>query len=132
MCLHVKDQIEPLIADRDIKCWKEIEKSVKFSSGWQSSYQFKEILFNRILYSILTEKDERNIVFYGFHTFKTRKDARISIMYWRNLKIKNTIVRAIIPKGSRYWLGSFTTGFLSSPSYCSDAIIYSKPDSKNN
>lgn len=130
MCLSNVKQTEPSLAGKDIICWKEIVKDDGFYSGYRSPYECAEILFNTILSTNLGDKKgwTGNSVFEGFHTFKTRKLARDSWNNWKKDENNNTVVRAIIPKGSRYWEGMYDD----KACYCSERIIYELPNSKNN
>jgi hypothetical protein len=126
MCLYVKDQKEPLIADKDIKCWKVVYWSV-FYDSYITCYREALVLFNTLIkdYNFQEKKTPYHIIDIGLHTIKTRKEARLLAKRYD----KHIVIKATIPKGSRYWKGSFEGIY---DSYCSDAIIYESPNSKNN
>jgi hypothetical protein len=126
MCLYVKDQIEPLIADRDIKCWKVVYFLSSYNyNTYVTCYRDKPVLFNTLIKdNNFQERKVGTSIDIGLHTIKTRKEARKLASYYE----KHIVIKATIPKGSRYWKGYYCE----CECYCSDAIIYSEPNSKNN
>lgn len=115
MCLidaEIKETTE------DIVCYKIY---VSFEGRWVSPYMRSPIPnMNEVTKTLLGEPYEGNYVAEGFHSFATFEDA---IEESRGLTSHNDcnliIVRCIIPKDSKCYVGSFW----GIPSYCSEKII---------
>jgi hypothetical protein len=139
MCLRSKTNI-PEIAKEDIVCYKIIERVS--SNKYKSPYQGDEIIFNKtIIASKPTKKfnmmptvdvDLKTIIGYyigeGFiHAFIIKENAKCSVLnhyYFLNFE-GTTIVKCIIPKGSRYFISIDNVEICSDRMMITDEIIYS-------
>lgn len=116
MCLFTK-QKEPLIAQEDIKCFKILREE---SGQWITPYRDYPIKFNIELTSEDNEKDTLLKVF-GFYQvdkgyFHSCNSKESAIKYMQDIKITYTrrkykcppltAFKAIIPKGSKYYIGA--------------------------
>ena len=102
----------------DIVCYKVY---VSFEGKWVSPYMRSAIPnMNEITKTHLEEPHGReNYVDRGFHSFATLEDAiNESERLARNGEYNPIIVRCIIPKDSKCYIGSFC----GETSYCSDSI----------
>lgn len=126
MCLRTK-QTTFLVAQKDIVCYKILkvvhnvgrQNKTLIRSPYYTSYTWnlgelrKSKLTSRPLkYTPYSNDRQINV---GFHTFKTRREARIN----KNDIYLGVIFKCIIPKGSKYYLGTFGE----ERSYASDQII---------
>lgn len=109
MCLATT-QIKPYIADSDISCYKIL---VPVSS---SNYITPYRDFSFPLNTIITDSAEEHIVeVFGmtmiesgyFHTFNSKERVleEIEILRRKSPKMKLKVFKAIIPKGSNYYVG---------------------------
>lgn len=127
MCL-ITDWKTPHIAEEDIICYKVYEDSW---NGYTSPYMESPIpKFNKITHvDCFQERVANNQCYYGFHSFKNRKDNRVipAIIF------STRVFECIIPKGTKYYEGyvkyhipksinnEFEHGTV--PCYCSEALI---------
>ena len=125
MCLRLKSKkTKVCIAKEDIICYKFLIRSVYDDNGvYRTPYKNFPITIGSEYTSELN-KDEF-LVDMGLHTFKnledTRKRASLNTYY--------TICKCLIPKGSRYYKGTFNTfdnhwNDVWFESYASDRLIY--------
>ena len=121
MCL-VTAQLEPKIADKDIICYKMVERT-KIKGVYKSSFQKFEYVI-RQLYTSNVDIEfigkfiyYRNCVWYSieagmFHSYASKSSPILSPLPWWAL------LKCIIPKGAYYFEGYFDD----SPSYASSQI----------
>jgi hypothetical protein len=122
MCLAVSRNSRIRIATKDIHTYKLV---IKDFGRYVSSFRYYPCHLNVILKTDLGRKKSNYgklavIPYYielGFHTFKSKKVAE----KYAN-KYKELVIKATIPKGSKYWCGKFEEDI----SFCSDQIIYSE------
>ena len=102
----------------DIVCYKVY---VSFEGKWVSPYMMSSIPnMNETTKTLLGEpRSNWNCVYEGFHSFATLEDAINESECWtRHYDCDPIIVRCIIPKDSKCYIGSFW----GRTSYCSDSI----------
>lgn len=136
MCLCSETNI-PKIAKKDIVCYKIIERIS--NNEYKSPYQGDEIIFNKTIIASKPPKkfnimpdvdiDLKTINDYyigeGFiHAFIATRDARNHYYYFL-CREGATIVKCIIPKGSRYFVNIDNTEICSDRMMITDEIIYS-------
>lgn len=121
MCLKLKEgNTRLIVADKDIVCYKVL---LMFPDGtYVSMYQRASYELNKLMVdNVKLDKHKSNsyngftqVVGAGcFHTFKNLEDAKKIMnetknegVYYTN-KFTPIVVRCIIPKGARYYSGSF-------------------------
>ena len=94
MCLIIKSG--PHIAKKDILVWKVIFKdntSLHRNFKYSPNKSFPKVKFTMSRY-------ESNLIYAGYHSFKSREIARFNKTY-SNLKV----VKFYIPKGAKYFIG---------------------------
>lgn len=121
MCLIPYIGSEFKIADRDIVCYKIVEK--RANGIYKSPYVGFEYVI-RVTYkdSVRCDYTERYEITKGmFHSFASGRDACRLCEEWNGTcdKIKHKVLKCIIPKGSTYIAGFFSR-FM--PSYASKQI----------
>lgn len=121
MCLIPYIGSEFKIADRDIVCYKIVEK--KANGIYKSPYVGFEYVI-RVTYKdyVRCNYTERHEITKGmFHSFASSRDACKLCGEWNGIcnKIKHKVLKCIIPKGSTYIAGFFSH-FM--PSYASKQI----------
>ena len=127
MCL-ITDWKIPHIAEEDIICYKVYEDSW---NGYASPYIGSPIpKFNKITHvDCFQERIANNQCYYGFHSFKNRKDNRVIPM----IDFSTRVFECVIPKGTKYYEG-YIRGYIPKgndpkleystvPCYCSEALI---------
>lgn len=110
MCLYIRCDERVKVAEEDIIAYKIL---VKNGNVYTSFYREVESPLNTLLTTKLGRK-YRGAIAKGFHTFLKESNARMMNGGY------GTIVKAIIPKGSKYWEGEFCN----SECYCSESIVY--------
>lgn len=124
MCL-ITTWKEPLIATRDIECYKVIERG---PGHWHTPFMYMRIApggcYTTNHFSTVTILDK--CVESGFHSFFFRADARKEAfrLLQRFPHWKYAFTKCKIPAGSKYWEGKFGDY----PCYCSDSIVYCTDD----
>lgn len=108
MCLIVKGDGTPNIANRDIVCYKAVWQ---FSDRLCTYYRDVPIKLGKQYRSKLVY--DYGEVEIGLHSLSSKEEAR-------RLFNHAIVVKCIIPKGSRYYVGTFG----SSRSYASNKIKY--------
>jgi hypothetical protein len=123
MCLEIKKRLALYTAKKDKVVYKYIEKRF---GGYVTPYQgFPIKIGHKYTSDLKVEKDYYNIVEIGLHSFKNKKDAiEVANKYYEHY-----IVKCIIPKGSKYYVGTFDIGsglygHKYMTSYASNEIIY--------
>lgn len=124
MCL-VTTWKEPLIATRDIECYKVIEREPY--RDWHTPFQNMPVVLGKGYttnhFPTVTTPDK--CVESGFHSFFFRADAREEALELSRLyRYRYAFIKCKIPAGSKYWEGKFGDY----PCYCSDTIIYCTDD----
>lgn len=126
MCLTVKNNTKIETAQEDIICYK-VFKIVFYLGGLVSYYQGMRYSLN-VLYTL--EKPSLKIKTYvtgpvveeGFHSFIYRESAQMFLNVCDHVK-RPLICKCKIPKGAKFVRGTFTDGYSSYESICSDQII---------
>jgi hypothetical protein len=130
MCLKNVEHGIPKEAKRDIICYKLLyhnEVTNKWSTPFRGDVVFLGALINSELQEARNWYDDGGEIEIGIHSYAKFKDA-VKDLYdkWYTDKIGSkypmVLVRSKIPKGSKYWVGTFCC----MKSYCSDQIIYLK------
>ena len=102
MCLTNLTTKKPLIAEKDIICWKVV---IIENEEILSSYKNFKYTFNELFEEELMKKSNGDIS-KGFHSFKTKKDAKWESTLWGD-DSNEVVVKCIIPKGAKYYEGLF-------------------------
>ncbi len=138
MCLYLRKNYRIQTAKKDIPCYKVIYK--RGEKEYLSVFQMHKVSLGKE-YSTdpirAINKSNIRTVEKAFHSFASKKDA---IIFSRKLKwtnpvttIKVLVIETIIPKGTKYYEGTFdyiddinNYKKISVPSYASQKIIYTK------
>jgi len=120
MCTYSR-QTKPYIASRDMKVIKYLQK---VDNIYRTPYQGTEVSLNTI---IRPEKDsvESNKSYYGNSEFTS--GVIHSCLTTRLRREGNSIHVAIIPKGSKYWIGSNGEDICSDSLIITDETVTAKP-----
>lgn len=125
MCL-ITTWKEPLIATRDIECYKVIEREP--GHDWRTPYYYMRIAPGGCYTTnhFPTVRTPDKCVEFGFHSFFFRVDARKQALklLQKFPHLKYAFIKCKIPSGSKYWEGKFDDD----PCYCSDSIVYCTDD----
>lgn len=133
MCLHIELDTKVKIANKDIVCYKVVEK-IKNYKTTSSDYLFTP--YRKMEVKIGEEYETYLRSYYlevneGFHSFVSLKDAIAEKKYWKYwVTHEYEIVKCIIPKGAEYYKGRFTMDIGSydevyyADSYASNKIKY--------
>lgn len=122
MCLTLDSSAVERVADRDIVCYKVVNKSIR-SVYYRTFYRGNKIEIGKTYNSSLkkyTDVWKRSIVEKGLHSFFTKTDVFDLYKKTRKSSTPMFVVKCIIPKGSLYYAGTFGK----SRSYASNRIIY--------
>lgn len=117
MCLHIEENQKAEIATEDIICYKAITE--KFDNDLYTFYQQAKIKIGKTYRSKFTI-DFLGEIEKGLHSLTTLEIAKEFIIN-KFLIHKAHIVKCIIPKGSKYYLGHF---YVDNDSYASNKLKY--------
>lgn len=115
MCLTIKKGSRKLIAKKDITVYKLVEK---FNDGYRTVYQKEPVKIGETYKSKLEKSRVINSVYIGLHSMADFDGAD----YISSLGVNRLIVECVIPKGSKYYSGTFC----GRDSFASDTITYIK------
>lgn len=133
MCLYLKENKKPFIANEDIVCYKVVFKG---ANQYRSPYTCTLYKLNTIMNDsvrITKQKTQYyngettwSISAGGFHVYPTLNEAKTHIFKeYEILKEKGkaelynfTILKCIIPKDTKYYIGTFS----GMKSYCSKSL----------
>lgn len=101
MCLENVTYKRAKIATEDIPCYKILDKISK--GFYLTPYQRQGIVLGRTYTSALDSPGKWDSVEQGLHAFLTLQQAVELCMDRRN----RAIVKCIIPKGARYYIGTY-------------------------
>ena len=123
MCL-VTIQLEPKIADKDIICYKLVERT-KIKGIYKSNYQGFEYIIRQLYTNNLDIRfANKSMKYYFYKNFYKIEEGMfhsyVSYLYPAILRPlpNHTLLKCIIPKGAYYFKGFFE----SFPSYASSQI----------
>ena len=122
MCLVIK-QLEPKIADKDIVCYKMVERT-KIKGVYKSSFQEFEYIIRQLYTNNINIKFSYKLVNYrelfGYFISKGMFHSYVSYLYPVILSPLPhlALLKCIIPKGAYYFEGIFDDTF----SYASSQI----------
>ena len=123
MCLVIT-QLEPKIADKDIICYKLVERT-KIKGVYKSKFQGFEYVIRQLYTNNLdirfANKSMKRYFYMGFYKIEEGMfHSYINYLYSMRLKssLNYTLLKCIIPKGAYYFKG-FSDYF---PSYASSQI----------
>lgn len=123
MCLYIEENQQPEIAIEDITCYKVIlenfDRYCINTNKLYTYYQKAKIIIGGTYKSKFTINSLGEIE-RGLHSFTTLEIAEKFISV-RLLICKSHIVKCIIPKGSKYYLGRF---YVDNDSYASNRLKY--------
>lgn len=126
MCLYT-NQTKPLIAKKDITCYKVVYYPYEADKQFRSEFRFFEYRIGHT-YRLRTGvkqwlPNDAGYLYSGFHSFTTLKHA---LEYGGKGMV---LLKCVIPKGARYYVGGFTHGMHDalhtdgdSTQYCSNQI----------
>lgn len=121
MCLENISELK--IAKSDLIRYKVV---IPCNDYFKTPYARMDIRLNTLYKSrlIVSLEYNKNIVNEGIHTFKTLKEAKAELNTWSYPV--DTILKCIIPKGSKYYDGKFRLNYKGDTvsSTASDKIIY--------
>lgn len=129
MCLKIRKNAKVKTAEKDIVCYKVVEKRVK--SGYVTPFFNMPISIGEEYGDVSLEKKdnmyEEIVVEEGYHSLKTFEDAAdYTAMLMLAHQVCFTIIKCVIPKGAKYYdgrtpmLGKLHNG------YVSDKIRYTE------
>lgn len=133
MCINLT-QRSLKIAKEDIIAYKVLEVQSDFIF---TPYQYMPIVFNKLYTDTKQERQDFNRITSGiYHLFSSIEDATLLKKYVEkeySKKSKFIIVKAIIPKGTGYYIGKTEIGsdldkMFQHESYGSKSVIYKKLD----
>ena len=122
MCLFI-NQLEPKIADKDIVCYKFVERT-KIKGIYKSSFQGFEYIIRQLYTNNLDIRFADKIIKRFYKCFYMIEEGMfhsyVSHLYPAILRPlpNHTLLKCIIPKGAYYFKGFFE----SFPSYASSQI----------
>jgi len=99
MCLGTR-QKRAKIAKADMIVYKHL-KSID-NNNFLTSYRYSQVKIGQIYKSELDKPDSDGNIEVGLHSFVNVNDAEMTAKYWCE-----TLVKCVIPKGSRYYEGTF-------------------------
>lgn len=129
MCLRIKNQPKPLIAEQDIECYKVLvlTETCEYITPYMHRRLSEQEVKGEEPFLAIGNKEREN---YGFedsceadinggyiHTFATLKDAEDDRLLEREI-----IFKCIIPKGTAYYKGYCFQEKL--PSFASEQIVF--------
>ena len=128
MCLVLKDgDLQPKIAEADLDCYKVV---INIGDSYYTYFRSFKIKLDSGYTGELGKPELNNVsrlvIRRGFHTFVNFEDAKKFVE--NNFDACSMrVIKAVIPKGSRYYEGLFYSLMdVKAPSYASDVIDYSK------
>jgi hypothetical protein len=119
MCLEIKKGQRVKIAKEDITCYKVLLCKDK---SWYTFYKRMKIHPGSICRSDITilKSDFYSTIYEALHSFTSLGVAN-DFVYCRVKPSSSIIVECIIPKGAKYYIGTFED---SDDSYASDTLVY--------
>jgi len=130
MCINLT-QRSPKIAKEDIVAYKVLEVQSDFIF---TPYRYMPITFNKLYTDTKQERQDFNRITSGiYHLFSSIEDATLLKKYAEKNYSKESkfiIVKAIIPKGTKYYIGKSEIGIESDEkmfqheSYGAKSVIY--------
>lgn len=135
MCINLI-QRSPKIAEEDIVAYKVLEIQ---NNRFLTPFQLMPIAFNKLYTNDKRERSEFNRITFGvYHLFSSIEDAILFKEHaeknYNTLNLsKFIIVKAIIPKGTKYYIGKTEIGsdldkMFQYESYGAKSVIYKKLD----
>ena len=126
MCLENVKNKRAKIASEDIPCFKVLDKWKYPTPHFVTPYQYKKIVLGYTYTSVLDTPDWANRVEQGLHAFLTLEQAKAMCKHEHN----RVIVKCIIPKGSKYYIGEFMNNY-GMTAITASALKYSHRPLKN-
>ena len=125
MCLKLINGIEPQVATEDIVVYKFVESypnSEKYQGKYFTPYRYCEVeIGNTYKSELLLAGEIIPVISFGLHSFGDYENCRKIASYYPSDNYHEHIVKCVIPKGSKYYMGEFET----TPNcYASDCITY--------
>ncbi len=120
MCLLIKKETYRTKATEDIVCYKVVKLKQTYFNNYYVTYYFDCVVELGKTYTSYLRREKLHyhyIVHKGLHTFKNLDDAKEFV----KTRLKTSIIKCIIPKGSWFFEGNFDV-FL--PSYASSKLKY--------
>jgi len=127
MCLKIRKNAKVKTAEKDIVCYKVVEKLAK--SGYVTPFFNMPISIGEEYGDVSLEKKGNIyevVVEEGYHSLKTFEDAaNYAAMLMLVRHVSFTIIKCVIPKGAKYYDGMTPIfGYKLYNSYASDKIRY--------
>ena len=127
MCLKVRKNAKVKTAEKDIVCYKVVEKGAK--SGYVTPFFNMPISIGEEYGDVSLEKKDNIyneiVVEEGYHSLKTFEDAaNYTAMLTLVHQVSFTIVKCVIPKGAKYYDGMTPMFGKLHDGYASDKIRY--------
>lgn len=146
MCLEQVEQEKPIVAEKPISCYKIVYKTPE--GEYVTPFKFSKIELSCLIETELQEETSEGDIDVGIHTIKSLNDTRKEKSDpWYTTRTGRfmgdrkifyaicpiVILKAVIPKGSLYYIGKFHAYngksdeyYAKIDSYCSNQIIYLK------
>jgi hypothetical protein len=127
MCLYIKRDQLPQVAEEDITCYKQVEEKLNNEGIYTTFYMKAEVKLGEKYSSELEKYNLKLGVLYviekGLHSFSKLEDAIDDLQDGiTRSDSKSHVIECIIPKGSTYYLGTYAH----LDCFASDIIVYSK------
>lgn len=127
MCLKIRKNAKVKTAEKDIVCYKVVEKRAKY--GYVTPFFNMPISIGEEYGDVSLEKKDNIyeiVVEEGYHSLKTFEDAAdYTAMLMLVHRVCFTIIKCVIPKGAKYYNGwTPIFGCKLYNSYASDKIRY--------
>lgn len=121
MCLELKENVQSKIAERNITCYKFVEK-FNHSNDLTTPYKHAVVEIGKTYTSEINQSGLS--INKALHSYKNKSNAVKDAKYFSDNDYRKTlVVKCRIPKGSVYYQGYFD-GDLKAPSYASNCIEY--------
>jgi hypothetical protein len=121
MCLTIKRNQKAKIAEEDIIVYKQITRIKDHPRTYLSFYRKASVILGKTYISGLTKEDYDGVS-EGLHSFESMERTIEDIKESPEYPNQGVIVRCIIPKGSKYYKGTFCNMV----GYASNTIVYTK------
>jgi hypothetical protein len=122
MCLDIKRGQKAIVAKEDIIVYKQVMRKDKHPRTYKSFYREASVVLGKTYTSDLIRDYFHNKISVGLHSLEYKEQAIRDIEYTPSFPDQGILVKYIIPKGSKYYKGTFSNMI----AYASDTIIYTK------
>lgn len=124
MCFLIDDNDKDVkVAKTNIICYKVMYKSISLGIDYTSCIRLFDYKKHVVYYEELFHNTENKLLLYhGFHSIENKKSCSKYIHKYG----LETIVKCIIPKGSKYYYNSSTKEYISDHIFIGSENMYNK------